>query len=166
MIAAVPGQTAERRDAPDLVRAETIKQGHGRIEIRGIQVRTQLPARLDRVWPGLKAICRVKRIARWRPAAAEARFQPAVPSPLRRDARRRPFTPAGRCRRSIAVEQGDLANRHFEAADGERAHGREKGCGHVRGIGNILGVATGETGAIGARAVASSGDYSIDSFRA
>lgn len=62
MIAAVPGQTAERRDPADLVRAETVDKGHGRIEIRRIRVRTKLPARLDQVWPGLKAICRIERI--------------------------------------------------------------------------------------------------------
>ena len=61
VIAAVPGQN-ERRDPPDLKRAETIDKGHGRIEIRRIQVRTKLPARLDEAWPGLKAICRIERI--------------------------------------------------------------------------------------------------------
>ena len=61
MIAAVPGQT-ERRDPPDLKRAETIDKGHGRIEIRRIQVRTALPTRLDEAWPGIKAICRIERI--------------------------------------------------------------------------------------------------------
>jgi hypothetical protein len=58
VIAAVPGQTAERRDPADLVRAETVEKGHGRIEIRRIRVRTKLPARLDQAWSGLKAICR------------------------------------------------------------------------------------------------------------
>ena len=62
MIAAVPGQSAERRDPADLGRAESIDKGHGRIEIRRIQVRTRLPARLDQEWPGLKAICRIERI--------------------------------------------------------------------------------------------------------
>ena len=62
MIAAVPGQTAERRDRADLVRAETVEKGHGRIEIRRIRVRTKLPARLDQAWSGLKAICRIERI--------------------------------------------------------------------------------------------------------
>jgi hypothetical protein len=61
VIAAAPGQT-ERRDPSDLVRAETIDKGHGRIEIRRIQVRSKLPARLDEAWPGLKAICRIERI--------------------------------------------------------------------------------------------------------
>jgi hypothetical protein len=62
VIAAVPGQTVARRDPADLVRAATIDKGHGRIEIRRIQVRTKLPARLDQEWPGLKAICRIERI--------------------------------------------------------------------------------------------------------
>ena len=62
VIAAVPGLTAARRDPADLLRAETIDKGHGRIEIRRIQVRTKLPARLDQEWPGLKAICRIERI--------------------------------------------------------------------------------------------------------
>lgn len=62
MIAAVPGQTVERRDPADLVRAETVDKGHGRIETRRIRVRTKLPARLDQEWPGLKAICRIERI--------------------------------------------------------------------------------------------------------
>ena len=62
MIAAVPGQTAERHDPADLVRAETVEKGHGRIEIRRFRVRTKLPARLDQVWSGLKAICRIERI--------------------------------------------------------------------------------------------------------
>jgi Transposase DDE domain len=62
VIAAVPGLSSERRDPPDLSRAETVEKGHGRIEIRRIQVRTRLPARLDQEWPGLKAICRIERI--------------------------------------------------------------------------------------------------------
>lgn len=62
MIAAAPGQTAERRDPADLVRAETVEKGHGRIEIRRIRVRTKLPVRLDQEWLGLKAICRIERI--------------------------------------------------------------------------------------------------------
>jgi hypothetical protein len=62
VITAVPGQTTERRDPADLVRAETVEKGHGRIEIRRIRVRTKLPARLDQEWPGLKAICRIERI--------------------------------------------------------------------------------------------------------
>ena len=49
---------AERRDPPDLKRAETIEKGHGRIETRLITVRTVLPLRLDQNWPGLTAICR------------------------------------------------------------------------------------------------------------
>lgn len=62
MIAAIPGQSAERRDPPDLKRAETVEKGHGRIETRRIQVRTKLPLRLDQDWPGLTAICRIERI--------------------------------------------------------------------------------------------------------
>jgi hypothetical protein len=62
VIAAVPGLTGERRDPADLVRAETVEKGHGRIETRRIKVRTKLPARLDQEWPGLKAICRIERI--------------------------------------------------------------------------------------------------------
>jgi len=60
--AAVPGQSAERRDPPDLRRAETVEKGHGRIETRRIAVRTRLPSRLDQNWPGLTAICRIERI--------------------------------------------------------------------------------------------------------
>lgn len=62
VIAAVPSLTSERRDPPDLLRAETIEKGHGRIETRRIRVRSKLPARLDQAWPGLKAICRIERI--------------------------------------------------------------------------------------------------------
>ena len=62
MIAAVPGLSSERRDPADLLRAETVDKGHGRIETRRIQVRTKLPLRLDQEWPGLKAICRIERI--------------------------------------------------------------------------------------------------------
>lgn len=62
MISAIPGQSAERRDPPDLKRAQTVEKGHGRIEIRRIQVRTKLPLRLDQDWPGLTAICRIERI--------------------------------------------------------------------------------------------------------
>ena len=53
---------AERRDPPDLKRAETVEKGHGRIETRRIAVRTKLPSRLDQNWPGLTAICRIERI--------------------------------------------------------------------------------------------------------
>ena len=53
--------TAERRDPPDLKRAETVEKGHGRIETRRIAVRTRLPSRLDENWPGLTAICRIER---------------------------------------------------------------------------------------------------------
>jgi Transposase DDE domain len=62
VIAAVPGQSAERRDPPDLKRAETVEKGHGRIETRRIAVRTKLPSRLDHNWHGLTAICRIERI--------------------------------------------------------------------------------------------------------
>jgi predicted transposase YbfD/YdcC len=62
VVAAVPGQSAERRDPSDLKRAETVEKGHGRIETRRIQVRTKLPSRLDQEWPGLTAICRIERI--------------------------------------------------------------------------------------------------------
>ncbi len=63
MVAAVAGQlAAERRDPPDLERAETVEKGHGRIETRRIQVRTRLPSRLDQDWPGVGAICRIERI--------------------------------------------------------------------------------------------------------
>ena len=61
MVAAVAGRTAERRDPPDVKRADTVEKGHGRIETRRIQVRTKLPARLDRNWPGLTAVCRIER---------------------------------------------------------------------------------------------------------
>jgi len=62
VVAAVPGQRAERRDPPDLKRAETVEKGHGRIETRRIAVRTKLPSRLDVNWSGLTAICRIERI--------------------------------------------------------------------------------------------------------
>jgi hypothetical protein len=62
VVAAVPGPSTERRDPPDLKRAETVEKGHGRIETRRIQVRTRLPARLDQDWPGLTAICRIERL--------------------------------------------------------------------------------------------------------
>ena len=62
-MAATPGlAAAERRDPPDLKRAETVDKGHGRIETRRIAVRTKLPSRLDENWPGLTAICRIERI--------------------------------------------------------------------------------------------------------
>lgn len=48
-------------DPPDLKRAQTIEKGHGRIETRRIALRTQLPSRLDKKWPGLTAICRLER---------------------------------------------------------------------------------------------------------
>lgn len=51
----------ERRDPPDLLRAETIDKGHGRLETRMIAVRTRLPARLDKKWTGITAICRIER---------------------------------------------------------------------------------------------------------
>ena len=62
VVSAVPLKSNERRDPPDLKRAETVEKGHGRIETRRIQVRTVLPARLDQNWPGIKAICRIERI--------------------------------------------------------------------------------------------------------
>ena len=62
IVSAVPLRTNERRDPPDLRRAETIDKGHGRIEIRRIAVRTVLPSRLDEKWPGISAICRIERI--------------------------------------------------------------------------------------------------------
>jgi hypothetical protein len=57
----MPGVTAERRDPPDLKRAETVEKEHGRIETRLIAVRTKLPSRLEGNWPGLTAICRIER---------------------------------------------------------------------------------------------------------
>ena len=61
VIAAVPLKANERRDPPDLKRAETVEKGHGRIETRRIAVRTKLPSRLDQDWPGITAICRIER---------------------------------------------------------------------------------------------------------
>ena len=62
IVAAVPLTPEERRDPPDLKRAETVEKGHGRIETRRIAVRTKLPSRLDEKWPGITAICRIERI--------------------------------------------------------------------------------------------------------
>lgn len=62
VVAAVPITISERRDPPDLKRAETVEKGHGRIETRRIAVRTKLPTRLDHNWPGITAICRIERI--------------------------------------------------------------------------------------------------------
>jgi predicted transposase YbfD/YdcC len=62
IVSAVPLRASERRDPPDLKRAETVEKGHGRIEIRRIAVRTVLPSRLDEKWPGISAICRIERI--------------------------------------------------------------------------------------------------------
>lgn len=62
MVAATPGASPERRDPPDLKRAETVEKGHGRLETRRIAVRTKLPSRLDQNWPGITAICRIERI--------------------------------------------------------------------------------------------------------
>jgi hypothetical protein len=62
VVAAVPLTISERRDPPDLKRAETVEKGHGRIETRRIAVRTKLPSRLDQNWPGITAICRIERI--------------------------------------------------------------------------------------------------------
>lgn len=53
---------ADRRDPPDMTRAETVDKGHGRIETRRIAVRTNLPARIEQNWPGIAAICRLERI--------------------------------------------------------------------------------------------------------
>ena len=58
----MPLKANERRDPPDLKRAQTIDKGHGRIETRSIAVRTKLPSRLDKNWPGITAICRIERI--------------------------------------------------------------------------------------------------------
>lgn len=88
MVAGAPGQT-RRRDPPDLKRAETIDKGHGRIEIRRIQVRTRLPARLDEAWPGLKAICRIERIREFQDRCSReiiyaiTSLDPAVHGPAR-----------------------------------------------------------------------------------
>ena len=62
VVAAVPLTASQRRDPPDLKRAQTVEKGHGRIETRRIAVRTRLPSRLDRNWPGITAICRIERI--------------------------------------------------------------------------------------------------------
>ena len=58
----MPLKANERRDPPDLKRAQTIDKGHGRLETRSIAVRTKLPSRLDKNWPGITAICRIERI--------------------------------------------------------------------------------------------------------
>jgi predicted transposase YbfD/YdcC len=63
----VPLKASERRDPPDLKRAQTVDKGHGRIETRRIAVRTKLPSLLDQNWPlfrklGITAICRIERI--------------------------------------------------------------------------------------------------------
>jgi predicted transposase YbfD/YdcC len=58
----VPLKANERRDPPDLKRAQTFDKGHGRLETRSIAVRTKLPSRLDKNWPGITAICRIERI--------------------------------------------------------------------------------------------------------
>ena len=62
IVAAVPTRADERRDPPDLKRAETGEKGHGRIETRAIQVRTALPSRIEQNWPEISAICRIERI--------------------------------------------------------------------------------------------------------
>jgi hypothetical protein len=62
VVAAVALTARERRDPPDLKRAQTVEKGHGRIETRRIAVRTRLPSRLDQNWPGITAICRIERI--------------------------------------------------------------------------------------------------------
>jgi predicted transposase YbfD/YdcC len=56
----VPGLTDRRCDPPDLVRAEAVDKGHGRIETRIIAVRA-IPSRLDQNWPGATRICRIER---------------------------------------------------------------------------------------------------------
>jgi predicted transposase YbfD/YdcC len=56
----VPGLADRRVDPPDLVRAEEIDKGHGRIETRMIAVRA-IPSRLDQNWPGATRICRIER---------------------------------------------------------------------------------------------------------
>ena len=58
----MPLTANERRDPLDLKRAQTIDKGHGRLETRSIAVRTKLPLRLDKNWPGITAICRIERI--------------------------------------------------------------------------------------------------------
>ena len=62
VVTAVPMTANERRDPPDLKRAQTVDKEHGRIETRRIAVRTKLPSLLDQNWPGIKAICRIERI--------------------------------------------------------------------------------------------------------
>ena len=62
VVTAVPLTQKERRDPPDMQRAETVEKGHGRIETRRLAVRTKLPSRLDQNWPGITAICRIERI--------------------------------------------------------------------------------------------------------
>ena len=62
IVSAVPLKASERRDPPDLKRAQTVEKGHGRIETRRIAVRTKLPSLLDQNWPGITAICRIERI--------------------------------------------------------------------------------------------------------
>ena len=61
-MAATPCATNERRDPPDLKRAQTVEKDHGRLETHCIAVRTKLPSRLDQNWPGVTAICRIERI--------------------------------------------------------------------------------------------------------
>lgn len=62
VVAAVALTVTERRDPPDLKRAQTVEKGHGRLETRRLAVRTKLPSRLDQNWPGITAICRIERI--------------------------------------------------------------------------------------------------------
>lgn len=57
-----PGTSLRPRDPDDLKRAETVEKGHGRIETRRLAVRTKLPSRLNRKWPGITAICRIERL--------------------------------------------------------------------------------------------------------
>ena len=56
----MPGLADRRTDPPDLVRAEAVDTGHGRIETRIIAVRP-IPSRLDHNWPGATRICRIER---------------------------------------------------------------------------------------------------------
>lgn len=56
----MPGLADQRTDPPDLVRAEEVDKGHGRLETRMIAVRP-IPSRLDQNWSGASRICRIER---------------------------------------------------------------------------------------------------------
>jgi hypothetical protein len=56
----VAGLADRRTDPPDLVRAEEVDKGHGRLETRIIAVRP-IPSRLDQTWPAATRICRIER---------------------------------------------------------------------------------------------------------